>query len=153
VVLRVDATALALLDGHPVVYDALCAAVSAAMATRADQALLDLRVYWGLAEDGSGATYRAGLRSEVSRDDPTALRAALGAYLRAVGADELADRLASAVVTCSPAPGGYQLVLTTTPAVRTAIESDRGAVAALRSAASSLLRGPESDRVRVRWRP
>lgn len=94
VILALDAGRLGALRAAPGVIDALCAAVSATIAIRRGETLTDLVLRWEpLAHSEHGA-----YRDEPPEAAVTSLGDAVVAYLRALGEDALAQRVADAGV-------------------------------------------------------
>ncbi len=94
VILALDAGRLGALRAAPAVIDALCAAVSATVASRPGEALTDLVLRW----EPQVHAEHGGYRDEPPAAASTPLGEALVAYLRGLGEDTLAERVADATV-------------------------------------------------------
>jgi hypothetical protein len=94
VTLAVDAERLGALRAAPWIVDALCAVVSATIACRRGETLTDLVLCW---EPHAHAEHGA-YRDEPPASATTSLGDALAAYLRGLGEEGLAERVADAVV-------------------------------------------------------
>lgn len=94
VILAVDAGRLGALRAAPAVIDALCAAVSATIASRRGEALTDFALRWEPAVHAEHGAYR----DEPPAGMTTSLGDALVAYLRGLGEEALAERVAGAIV-------------------------------------------------------
>jgi hypothetical protein len=94
VVVAVDAERLGALRAAPGMSDALCAVLSATIASRPGEALTDLTLRWEPAVHAAHETYR----DEPPEAHITSLGDALVAYLRGYGEDDLAGRVEDAIV-------------------------------------------------------
>jgi hypothetical protein len=94
VTLAVDAERLGALRAAPGMVDALCAILSATIASRAGEALADLVLQWEPAVHAEHATYR----DEPPEAHVTSLGDAIAPYLCGLGQGDLAARVEEAVV-------------------------------------------------------
>jgi hypothetical protein len=94
VILAVDAGRLGALRAAPGVVDALCAAVSATIASRRGETLTDFALRWEPQVHAAHGAYRDEPPDEAS----TSLGEALVAYLQGLGEETLADRVGGAIV-------------------------------------------------------
>ena len=138
VTLALDARRLGTLRAAPGVVDALCAAVAAAVATRAGQSLLELALRWAPGARAATMGYRD------APPPPVTLREGLVEYLDALGERSLASAAAGAHLD---AEDPSEVLLLVDRATFDALRSDAHAHTVLTRALRDLLGRPD---VRVR---
>jgi hypothetical protein len=142
VTLGLDARTLGGFRAAPALYDALCAAVAAAIATRSGETLLHLHLRWAPGARPSSAGYR----DAPPREHEVSLRDALVEYLEGGGEHVVAAVLTGAELD-DPAHG--LLVIRLAPSAAESLHADARALATITAAVRDLL-ADEQVRVRVR---